>query len=139
MRRAAERASPTRLEQDAQTGLYVEAILDDLGMRAKINLRCDAKAARALAQRQGLSKRIQHVEVKYVYVQDLVKAREVEVSRVALESNLADIGTKHLLSHRQEFFKSLMGKTSENTMTFRADTGEQGDESDNDSDDCQHG
>ena len=30
--------------------LYVKAILDDLGMQAKINLRCDAKAARALAQ-----------------------------------------------------------------------------------------
>ena len=36
-------------------GLYVKAILDDLGMRAKINLRCDAKAARALAQRLGES------------------------------------------------------------------------------------
>ena len=38
-------------------GLYVKAILDGLGMQAKINLRSDAKAARALAQRQGLSKR----------------------------------------------------------------------------------
>ena len=36
-------------------GLYVNAILNDLGMRAKINLQCDAKAARALAQRQDLS------------------------------------------------------------------------------------
>ena len=35
-------------------GLYVKAILDDLGMQAKINLRCDAKEARALAQRQAL-------------------------------------------------------------------------------------
>ena len=64
-------------------GLYVKAILNDLGMRAKINLRCDAKAARALAQRQGLSppKKKRHVKVKYLYVQDLVKAREVGVSR----------------------------------------------------------
>ena len=44
-------------------GLYVKAILNDLGMRAKINLRCDAKAARALAQRQSLSKRTRHVKV----------------------------------------------------------------------------
>ena len=51
-------------------GLYVKAILDDLGMQAKINLRCDAKAARALAQRQGLSKRARHVKVKYLYVQE---------------------------------------------------------------------
>ena len=51
--------------------MYARAILSDLGMRAKINLRCDAKAARALAQRQGLSKRTRHVKVKYLYVQDL--------------------------------------------------------------------
>ena len=66
-------------------GLYVKEILNDLGMRAKINLRCNAKAARAL------SKRTLHVKVKYLCVQDFVKGREVEVSRVANETNLADI------------------------------------------------
>ena len=58
-------------------GLYVTANLDDLGLQAKIILRCDAKGARALAQRQGLSNRTRHAKVKYLCVQDL-KAREVE-------------------------------------------------------------
>ena len=62
-------------------GLYEKAILNDMGMRAKINLRCDPKAAGALAQGQGCTKQTRHVKVKYVYVQDLVKAREVEVLR----------------------------------------------------------
>ena len=116
-------------------GLYVKAILDDLGMQPKINLRCDAKAARALAQRQGLSKRTRHVKVKYLYVQDLVKAREIEVSRVATETNLADMGTKHLPSHRLAILKNLMVKSSENAMTFRAECGIQYDETDESSDD----
>ena len=73
------------------------------------------------------------------YVQDLVKARETDVSRLVTETNLADMGTKHLPSHRLEFFKSLMGKSSENAMTFRADPGKQYDESDENSDDVQHG
>ena len=110
-------------------GMYARAILSDLGMRAKINLKCDAKAARALAQRQGLSKRTRHVKVKYLYVQDLVKAKEVEVSRVPTETNLADVGTKHLASQRLEFLKSLMGKRSENATTLQADSREQLDES----------
>ena len=42
------------LGEGCADGLHVKAIPDDLGMRAKINLRCDAKAARALAQRQGV-------------------------------------------------------------------------------------
>ena len=99
----------------------MKAFLDDLGMQAKINLPCDAKEARALTQRQGSSKRTRHVAVKYLYVQDLVKAREVEVSRVTTETNLADMGTKHLPSHRLEFLKILMEKSSENAMTFRTD------------------
>ena len=113
----------------AQCSEESEFYVNDLGMRTKINLRCDAKAARTLAQRQGLSKRTRHVKVKDLYVQDLVIAREVEVSRVPTETNLADIGTKHLPSHRLEFLKSLMGKSSENAMTFRADSGEQGGDS----------
>ena len=92
-----------------------------------------------LAQRQGLSKRTRHVKVKYLYVQDLVKAKEVEVSRVSTETNLADVGTKHLPSQRLEFLKSLMGKRSENAMTFQAESGEQLDESDGKSTESQQG
>ena len=55
-------------------GWYMKAILDDLGMQVKINLRCDAKAARALAQRQGLSKRTRQSEV-------LVRARSRQSER----------------------------------------------------------
>ena len=87
----------------------------------------------------GAETRFVHVKVKYLYVQDLVKAREVEVSRVATEKNLADIGTKHLPSDRLEFLKSLMGKSSENAMTFQSDIAEQCDESDENPDDGQHG
>ena len=128
-----------RSEQRRKRVLRARSRMDDLGMQATINLRCDAKAARALAQRQGLSKRTRHVKVKYLYVQDLVKSKEIEVSRVATETNLADMGTKHLPSHRLEFLKSLMGKSSENGMTFRAESGNQYDESEENSDDDQHG
>ena len=72
-------------------------------------------------------------------MQDLVKAREVEVSRVATETNFADFGTKHLPSHRLEFLKSLMGKRLETAMTFQSDITEQFDGSDKNSDDDQYG
>ena len=120
-------------------GLYVKAILDDLGMHAKINLRCDANAARALAQRQGLSKRTRHVKVKYLYVQDLVKAREIEVSRVATETNLADLGTKHLPSHRLEFLKSFDGEELRERDDVPSRPWKAYDESDENSDVDQHG
>ena len=77
--------------------------------------------------------------MKNLYVQDLVKTIEIEVSRVATETNLADMGTKHLPSHRLEFLKSLVEKSSENAMTFRAESGNQYDESYENSGDGQHG
>ena len=119
--------------------LYVKAILSELGVPAKVNLRCDAKATRAVAQRQGLSKTPRHMKVKFLFVQDLGKTRDVEVSRVPTQTNLRDIGTRHLPSHRLEFLKSLVGKSSDNATTFRADPGECNGESDEDSDDGRDG
>ena len=77
--------------------------------------------------------------MKYLYVQDIIKSKR---SRSVASSDRDEPG-RHgrvtLASHRWEFLKSLVGRSSENAMTFRADRGEQVDESGNDSDDGQHG
>ena len=55
-------------------GLYVKAILDGLGMQAKINLRCDAKAARAPAQRQRhVVKQPFHVVTQRIFYRRAIK------------------------------------------------------------------
>ena len=53
-------------------------------------------------------------------MQDVVKSREVEVLRVPTETNLPDIDTKHLPTHRLEFLKSLMGKSPVASRPWRA-------------------
>ena len=114
-----------------------KAILNDLGMRA-IKLRCDAKAASAGAETRFAQENTARESEVFVRARPR-KSKRGRMSRVPTESNQADIGTKHLPSHRLEFLKSLMGKNSENVMTFRADPGEQHDESAENSDDGQHG
>ena len=79
-------------------GLCVNAILNDLAMRRQGSKRTGAETR--------FVQRTRHVKVRYLYVQDLVKAREVEVSRLPTETNLADIRTRHLPSHRWEFLDS---------------------------------
>ena len=96
-------------------GLYVKAILNDLGLRPKINLRCDAKAARALAQRQGLSKRTCKISSK----REKSKCRELRQKRIWQTSGRNTCQVTDWNSSR-----SLMGKRSDNAMTFRADTAE---------------
>ena len=59
-------------------------------MQSNVNLRCDARAATALAQ--GLSKGTRHVNVKHLRVKNLFKHQENEMSRIPTEINVADIG-----------------------------------------------
>ena len=65
MRRAAEKSEFYALGAGHADGLYVRAILNDVGMRAKINLRCDAKSAKSIG-----------AETRFVQEN---KARECEV------------------------------------------------------------
>ena len=53
----------------------------------------DSNAGRSVASRRGLGK-LRHMEVKYLWVQDLVKDGRLEVRRVSGEENLADHLTK---------------------------------------------
>ena len=48
-----------------------------------------------LAFRKGLGK-VRHIEVKYLWVQDLIKDGRLKLLKVKGTSNPADIGTKHL-------------------------------------------
>ena len=88
---------------------------------------------------QGLSKRTRHVKVKYLYVQHLVKARDVEVSRVPTETNLADIKTITLAKSQSRIPQSLMGKNSESAMTSEQTLESKAMNQDGNSDDGQHG
>ena len=87
-----------------QTGFHLQCRAQAHRFFAKDSLSTDARRLEEGTEfKKSGSKRTRHVKVKYLYVQDLVKAREIEVSRVATETNLADMGTKHLPSHRLEF------------------------------------
>ena len=101
-------------------GLYAKALLAEFGLKSTIKLKCDATAGKAIAQRMGLSKKTRHVKVKHLFIQELVKAREIEVSKVDTEWNIADMGTKHLKRARFEMLKQLVGKGTLPT-TFETD------------------
>ena len=119
-------------------GLYVKPILNDLGTRAKINLRCDAKAGRTFAQRQGLSKRTRRVTVKYLHMQDLVKARSRSVARTDRNESGGhrdETLARSQIGILQEFDRKELRERDD----VPTDPGEQCDESDESSDDSQHG
>ena len=76
-------------------GLGIKALLCDLGVSAKINLRTDASAAKGIASRKGLGK-VRHIEVNQLWLQDRVATGDIQVLKVKGTVNLADALTKYV-------------------------------------------
>ena len=58
-------------------------------------LAIDAKATEHILHRQGIGK-LKHIDVAYVWIQDEVRSRRLQIRRVRSEDNIADLGTKPL-------------------------------------------
>ena len=74
-------------------GLGFQALAEDLGWKAEVRLWTDSSAAKAVANRRGLGK-LRHVELKWLWVQDMAKEGRVKLKTVWGEENVADHLTK---------------------------------------------
>ena len=73
------------------------------GFRVVWRLLTDSSAAKGMAQRQGVGK-VRHLDLRTLYLQDLVKTEGLRIVKVKGEHNKADIGTK---THPQAKFEQL--------------------------------
>ena len=85
------------LVKAASVALGVKVISEDLGVRftGKISIKGDASAAIGIANRVGIGK-VRHIEVNQLWLQDKVHRKEIKITKVKGEENLADALTKPL-------------------------------------------
>ncbi len=76
-------------------GLGMKSIAADLGIELRSRMFTDSVAAKGIMTRRGLGK-LRHIEVGYLWLQDVVAEKRVLVHKVKSEDNPADLGTKHL-------------------------------------------
>jgi hypothetical protein len=74
-------------------GLGMQALAEDLGWTVKVRVWTDSSAAKAVANRRGLGK-LRHVELKWLWMQDMVKEGRILLKTVRGEENVADHLTK---------------------------------------------
>ena len=74
-------------------GLGIQSLAEDLGWKVKVRVWTDSSAGKSVAMRRGLGK-LRHVELKWLWVQDMVKEGKVEIKKVRGEENVADHLTK---------------------------------------------
>ena len=74
--------------------LGVKELLQELGITVKVKVYCDSSAGRGIAKRIG-SGRVKHLQTRFLWVQEKVRHRELEVAKVGSRDNRADLGTKY--------------------------------------------
>ena len=75
--------------------MVTQGILKDMGVSLTIRLKEDSFAAKGIAERTGLGK-LRHVEVNQLWVQEKVKNKVIELTKVKGIDNLADALTKYV-------------------------------------------
>ena len=83
------------LTKGAAQGLGLMTMLSDFGITVDVTVHTDASAAIGIVRRAGLGK-LRHLNVRYLWLQDLVKQETIGMKKVAGADNPADLATKHL-------------------------------------------
>ena len=83
--------------------IFAQAILKEIGLSFLIHARADSSTARAVATKQGASRKMKHIHMRFLFIQDLV-------FRKLLTS---DIATKALGRERFHRLSSTLGMGTE--------------------------
>ena len=75
--------------------LGIQALAVDLGWAVRIRLCVDSSAAKATASRSGVG-RVRHMEVRFLWLQDVVMRKRLELKKICGKKNPADVLTKPL-------------------------------------------
>ena len=80
--------------------LGYQSLLRDLGHELPVRVWTDSTATIGICGRQGLGK-LRHIDTHYLWVQQRVRDRSIELYKVRGEENPADLFTKHLVGRER--------------------------------------
>ena len=105
----------------ARNGLGIQTLLMEAGLEFKLRIRSDSSAARAMVRRQGFNKNTKHMDIKLLFVQDMLKQGKFELGTVGTAVNTADIGTKHFARERFDYLKKKVYRAESVSDLFDGD------------------
>ena len=79
----------------AQESLYIRNFIKEaFEVRINIRIRTDSSAAKSISMREGASKKAKHIELRHLFIQQLVKSKIISMRKVRSEDNPSDLLTK---------------------------------------------
>ena len=79
--------------------------------KVSTTLYVDSSSAKALMLRRGCG-RLKHLDIRYLWLQSMVRQQLVFKSKVGTKNNPADINTKPLSHNRRQYLMSLLGMSN---------------------------
>ena len=81
-----------------QEALFVTSLLLEAQLAKGISLTChtDSTSGKSMATRYGLGKKTKHIELRYLYMQELVNSGALRISKIGTKANHSDLLTKYL-------------------------------------------
>ena len=84
-----------------QDALHLQSLLQELKLTQlakpfELTVYIDSSSGKALASKLGLTRKSKHVQLRFLFMQDLVANGQLKLSRVPSERNPADVLTKYL-------------------------------------------
>jgi len=100
------------LSEGIRESVWIKGMLQELKlMKADdaIEVFEDNNACISIAENDGVSERVKHIDVKFHYIRDMVKRSEVKLMRIGTKDQIADVMTKALGKEKFKGFKALLG------------------------------
>ena len=83
----------------AGEGIFAQTLLSELGHQAdEVTMLVDASAAKAMAERSSMPTRVKHMQIRFLFLQNLVADKRIHVKKTPGEKNRADLLTKAVVS-----------------------------------------
>ena len=98
----------------AEEMLLARDVLMFFGCRVEASLHMDSAAARGICRREGVGK-VKSLEVRTLWLQQVVKAKILTLKTVKSQDNCADLGTKTLAAGTLSLVRNLNGLVDKNT------------------------
>ena len=104
--------------QGTSEALYIRNLIAEARLAKSVNItvHTDSAAGKSVATRFGTSKKTKHVELRFLYVQELVGKGLIKLRKIGTKDNCADVLTKYLGT---ELLRSHLRKLCVSTPTER--------------------
>ena len=84
-----------------QDALHLKSLLQEMKLQQlakpfELTVYTDSSSGKALASKLGLTRKSKHVQLRYLFMQDLVASGQLKLSKIPTEKNPADVLTKYL-------------------------------------------